>query len=139
MMLIFSLFISTCTLQCPSLAPDAPSILTCHFCILVLGLTGLSWQIFSKEYINLLLTGYFFLLGVLALTHLISTHVSRMLPSSVPLIQYHLKLTQDASEDLIDFKFSTHDLISLAISAVVGVWYLVKKVSCICGKSSCEK
>ncbi|KAF0289042.1 Minor histocompatibility antigen H13 [Amphibalanus amphitrite] len=85
------------------------------------------FKIFSKEYINLLLTGYFFLLGVLALTHLISTHVSRLLPSSVPLIQYHLKLTQDVGEDLIDFKFSTHDLVSLAISTVIGVWYLVKK------------
>jgi minor histocompatibility antigen H13 len=28
-------------------------------------------QIFSKEYINLLLTGYFFFLGVLALCHLL--------------------------------------------------------------------
>lgn len=29
------------------------------------------FQIFSKEYINLLLTGYFFFLGVLALSHLL--------------------------------------------------------------------
>lgn len=29
------------------------------------------FQIFSKEYINLLLTGYFFFLGVLALTNLL--------------------------------------------------------------------
>lgn len=28
-------------------------------------------QLFSKEYINLLLTGYFFLLGVLALAHIL--------------------------------------------------------------------
>ena len=28
------------------------------------------FKLFSKEYINLLLTGYFFFLGVLALTHL---------------------------------------------------------------------
>lgn len=29
------------------------------------------FKLFSKEYINLLLTGYFFFLGVLALTHLL--------------------------------------------------------------------
>lgn len=29
------------------------------------------FQFFSKEYINLLLTGYFFFLGVLALSHLL--------------------------------------------------------------------
>ncbi|XP_037069209.1 minor histocompatibility antigen H13-like [Pollicipes pollicipes] len=85
------------------------------------------FKIFSKEYINLLLTGYFFMLGVLALTHLISERVGRLLPASVPFIQYHLRLTQDATEDLIDFKFSTHDLVSLALSAAVGVWYLVQK------------
>lgn len=85
------------------------------------------FKLFSKDYINLLLTGYFFVLGVLALTHLISTHVSSRLPAAMPLIQYHLKLTQDVGEDLIDFKFSSHDLVSLAIAAAFGVWYLVKK------------
>jgi len=87
----------------------------------------LVFKIFSKEYINLLLTGYFFLLGVLALTHLIRGAVSRALPAAVPLINYHLLLTQEVTEKLVDFQFSTHDLVSLAISAAVGVWYLVQK------------
>ena len=41
-----------------------------EFCILQLLAFVLPSQIFSKEYINLLLTGYFFFLGILALCHL---------------------------------------------------------------------
>jgi minor histocompatibility antigen H13 len=38
------------------------------------------FKLFSKEYINLLLTGYFFFLGVLALTHLLRSILLKTLP-----------------------------------------------------------
>uniref|UniRef100_T1JK34 Minor histocompatibility antigen H13 n=1 Tax=Strigamia maritima TaxID=126957 RepID=T1JK34_STRMM len=51
-------------------------------------------QIFSKEYINLLLTGYFFFLGVLALAHILSPITAKLLPDSIPNTQYHLLFTK---------------------------------------------
>jgi len=88
------------------------------------------FKIFSKDHINLLLTGYFFLLGVMALTHLWSPLMSKFMPKSFPLIPYHLTFIQgdgDEREALIDFKFTTHDVACFAVSTIVGVWYLLKK------------
>jgi minor histocompatibility antigen H13 len=84
------------------------------------------FQIFSKEYINLLLTFYFFFLGILALTHLLSPVVTRLVPSGVPLLNYHL-LFKQGDEALIDYRFTSHDIVCLIFSTVIGVWYLWKK------------
>jgi len=88
------------------------------------------FQIFSKEYINLLLTFYFFLLGIFALSHMLSPLVLQSVPSSVPIIPFHLKFTQgdgEAKEVIIDYEFNTHDLVCLGLCTCVGVWYLLKK------------
>ena len=86
----------------------------------------------SKDYINLLLTGYFFFLGILALTHLLSPVVSRMIPASVPKIPFHLLLVKGKApqtEDLLNYEFTTHDLVCMGLCSGIGVWYLLKKVS----------
>lgn len=88
------------------------------------------FQIFSKEYINLLLTGYFFFLGVLALTNLLSPVVSKLVPAAVPNIPYHIHFTQrvdEKSEDIINYHFSSYDVVALVCCSLVGAWYLVKK------------
>merc|ERR1719508_486550 len=88
------------------------------------------FQIFSKEYINLLLTFYFFLLGIFALSHMLSPLVLKLVPSAVPVIPFHLKFTQgsgDAKEAILDYEFDSHDLVCLCLCSVVGVWYLLKK------------
>ena len=91
------------------------------------------FQIFSKEHINLLLSFYFFVLGIFALSHMVSPVVLKLIPSSVPLIPYHLHFTQGGNgsgkpeEDVIDFQFTTHDLIVFVASSAVGVWYFLKK------------
>jgi len=88
------------------------------------------FQVFSKEYINLLLTVYFFFLGILALTHLLSPAVTKLVPAGIPNIDYHILFTQNqngAKEALIDYKFSSHDLVCLAFSTVIGIWYIFKK------------
>ena len=88
------------------------------------------FKLFSKEYINLLLTGYFFFLGVLALTHVLSPIVSKLVPASVPNIKYHILFTQgedDNNQDIINYKFSSHDIVALICCLGVGAWYLLQK------------
>jgi len=90
------------------------------------------FQVFSKEYINLLLTFYFFFLGILALSHLFSPVISKLIPGSIPLIEYHLKFSQketkgNEASEMIDYQFSTHDIICLALCTIVGLWYLFQK------------
>lgn len=88
------------------------------------------FQFFSKEYINLLLTGYFFFLGVLALSHLLSPIISFLVPASVPNVPYHVHFTRgdrDARTDIINYKFTSYDVICLLISLCLGAWYLLKK------------
>ncbi|KAM6925395.1 minor histocompatibility antigen H13 isoform 2-T2 [Xenentodon cancila] len=90
----------------------------------------LFFKVFSQEYINLLLSMYFFVLGVLALSHTMSPVVSRMVPASFPNKQYQLLFTQgsgESKEEIVNYEFDTKNLACLLISSVVGVWYLLKK------------
>jgi len=78
----------------------------------------------------MLLTVYFFFLGVLALAHILSPLVNRLTPSWVPNEQYHLVLTKgsgDKKADVANYHFDHRDLICLLICALVGVWYLWKR------------
>ncbi|XP_055594026.1 minor histocompatibility antigen H13 [Uranotaenia lowii] len=93
------------------------------------------FKIFSKDNINFLLTGYFFFLGVMALSHLLSPVISSLIPASIPKIPYHLSFIQGPTEGerddketyLIDYKFTTHDICCFIISLIIGVWYLLQK------------
>lgn len=90
----------------------------------------LFFKMFSQEYINLLLSVYFFVLGVLALSHTMSPFMCRMFPESLPNKQYQLLFTQgtgEAKEEIVNYEFDTKNLVCLLISSVVGVWYLLKK------------
>lgn len=90
----------------------------------------LFFKVFSEEYINLLLSMYFFVLGILALSHTMSPFMNRVVPASVPNKQYQLLFTQglgESKEEIVNYEFDTRDLFCLAISAVVGVWYVLKK------------
>uniref|UniRef100_A0A3P8WX29 Histocompatibility (minor) 13 n=1 Tax=Cynoglossus semilaevis TaxID=244447 RepID=A0A3P8WX29_CYNSE len=90
----------------------------------------LFFKVFSQEYINLLLSVYFFALGVLSLSHTMSPLVSRIFPASFPNKQYQLLFTQgsgESKEDIVNYEFDSKNLVCLLISSVVGVWYLLKK------------
>lgn len=90
----------------------------------------LFFKVFSQEYINLLLSVYFFGLGVLALSHTMSPLMSRIFPDSFPNKQYQLLFTQgsgESKEEIVNYEFDTKNLVCLLISSVVGVWYLLKK------------
>ncbi|RXN05993.1 minor histocompatibility antigen H13 isoform X2 [Labeo rohita] len=87
-------------------------------------------KIFSQEYINLLLSMYFFVLGILALSHTMSPFMYRVFPANLPNKQYQLLFTQgsgESKEEIVNYEFDTKDLICLGISSVVGVWYILKK------------
>ncbi|XP_067227481.1 minor histocompatibility antigen H13 isoform X2 [Chanodichthys erythropterus] len=90
----------------------------------------LFFKIFSQEYINLLLSMYFFVLGILALSHTMSPFMYRVFPANLPNKQYQLLFTQgsgDSKEEIVNYEFDTKDLICLCVSSVVGVWYVLKK------------
>lgn len=89
-------------------------------------------QIFSKEYINLLMTGYFVVLGAMAMAHLLTPILRAVKPASLVCRSYHLSLKrEEVSEEgdsvLLDFKVDAVDLTSFAVSAVLAVWYLLQK------------
>lgn len=88
------------------------------------------FKLFSKEYINLLLTGYFFFLGILALTHLLTPLISKIIPTSVPKIPFHLLFVKGKgpqSENILNYEFTSHDLVCMGLCSGIGVWYLLKK------------
>ncbi|XP_058846906.1 minor histocompatibility antigen H13-like isoform X2 [Acipenser ruthenus] len=90
----------------------------------------LFFKIFSEEYINMLLSMYFFVLGILALSHTISPFVNRLFPENFPNKQYQLLFTQGSGEnkeEIVNYEFDTKDLLCLCFSSVVGVWYILKK------------
>ncbi|KAF3824772.1 hypothetical protein GH733_010106 [Mirounga leonina] len=91
----------------------------------------LFFKIFSQEYINLLLSVYFFVLGILALSHTISPFMNKFFPANFPNRQYQLLFTQGSGEnkeEIINYEFDAKDLVCLGLSSIVGVWYLLRKV-----------
>lgn len=90
----------------------------------------LFFKVFSQEYINLLLSVYFFVLGVLALSHTMSPLMASVFPTSFPNKQYQLLFIQgsgETREEIVNYEFDTKNMVCLLISSVVGVWYLLKK------------
>lgn len=88
------------------------------------------FKVFSKDHINLLLTGYFFFLGIIALAHWFSPVFKYLMPAAIPKVTFHLQFTKNKdgkNEHLINYKFSTHDIIILCAATIIGVWYLLKK------------
>lgn len=58
--------------------------------------------------------------------------ISFLVPASVPNVPYHIHFTRgerDARSDIINYKFSSYDVICVCISLCLGAWYLFKKVS----------
>jgi len=88
------------------------------------------FRVFSKDYVNMLLGVYFFVIGVGAMTNIFSPYMSMILPKSVPLKKFELSIKEfigDSTEEYFSIKYTTHDLICIALCSVVGVWYLLKK------------
>lgn len=84
----------------------------------------------SKDYVNMLLSFYFLLLGVYAMTHVFSSYVKKYIPTCVPLHKYDMTLKSTSpkgEEESQNIKFTTHDLVVVALCTLIGVWYFVQK------------
>ncbi|KAJ8983366.1 hypothetical protein NQ317_010457 [Molorchus minor] len=84
-----------------------------------------AFKLFSKEYINLLLTGGS-CLSTFIKPH--SKQIGSRLHSEHSI--FHITFKQGEGESaqyLIDYRFSTYDVVSLAACSLVGAWYLVQK------------
>merc|ERR1719443_82901 len=105
------------------------------------------FKVFSKEHINLLLTVYFFFLGVFALAHILSPIVSKLVPVGFPNANYKLLFyknpkasasppvegeaapaaADEPEEELLNYEFDRRDMVCLLICMGIGVWYFLKK------------
>ncbi|XP_003745016.1 minor histocompatibility antigen H13 [Galendromus occidentalis] len=87
------------------------------------------FKIFGKEHVNMLLTLYFFLIGVLALAATISPVLRKIVPQDlIKNDEYHTSMRRTTANSMIfDLKFDHYDILGIGIAAVFGGWYLVKK------------
>lgn len=56
--------------------------------------------------------------------------VSKLVPAAIPNIPFHIMFKQgegDVAQYLINYRFSTYDVVSLACCSLVGAWYLIQK------------
>uniref|UniRef100_A0A8C6T8F1 Histocompatibility (minor) 13 n=1 Tax=Neogobius melanostomus TaxID=47308 RepID=A0A8C6T8F1_9GOBI len=83
----------------------------------------LFFKLFSQEYINLLLSLYFFVLE-----SLLCRILSARLDPDVERLRHHLTNSNNVVfAEILNYEFDTKSLICLVLSSVVGVWYLLKK------------
>jgi len=104
----------------------------------------LFFKIFSKQYINMLLSTYFFFLGVLALTNTLNPYIDKYVPDLFQNVSYHIKISKGNKENsnsneesdkssevkeesLFEYSYRKKEFIGLAIAAAVGLWYMVTK------------
>ena len=75
----------------------------------------------------MLLTSYFFVLGIFALAHMVSPLILKMIPGAVPKVPFHLKFTQGEGEELeviMDYNFNTHDLVNVWLFVIYFIsWF----------------
>src|SRR5271156_3431994 len=68
-----------------------------------------------------------------ALTSNCSPIISKLVPASIPYRTFHLQFNQregDRAEpsSLIDYQFSSHDVVTVTICTLIGLWYIFQKV-----------
>ncbi|KAL4119343.1 hypothetical protein QTP88_012160 [Uroleucon formosanum] len=88
------------------------------------------FRVFSKEYINLLVTLYFYVLGVAALSNILSTKFSIILPKSIPKTKYQLQFTEGTDEkkhDWLNLSCTLHDVLCFVSCAALGTFYIFSK------------
>lgn len=92
------------------------------------------FKIFSKEYINMLLALYFFVLGVVALTRMLNGFVHKIWPlfgCHNEKYDFNFSLTsgEETKTNLMVFKtlFDREAIMCAILALCVGVWYVAKK------------
>ena len=88
----------------------------------------LVFKLISQEYINMLLSFYFFGLAIFAVYHIGGGFLARLVPAMFPNQNYHLLLTEgQQKEEIVNFKFDRKDLIALVVCVIIALWYALKK------------
>merc|ERR1711928_229454 len=67
---------------------------------------------------------------IIALTHLLTPVISKIIPASVPKIPFHLLFVKGKgpqAENILNYEFTSHDLVCMGLCSGIGVWYLLKK------------
>ncbi|XP_050421913.1 minor histocompatibility antigen H13 [Adelges cooleyi] len=88
------------------------------------------FRLFSKQYIDLLVTLYFYILGVAALHNLLCTWFNAIMPTCVPKKEYKLDFIEGAEDtkiEHINVKFTSHDVLCFLLCALLGTVYLYNK------------
>jgi len=86
----------------------------------------LLFKVFSKEYINLLLTGYFLLFGIAAVTATIKPLVAPLFPKKDKLWKYSW-LPFWKSKDPFELEFGEDDVLAFILALIIGGWYVSTK------------
>jgi len=87
------------------------------------------FKVFSKEYINLLLTGYFLLFGILAVSGTIKPLFDPLF-GKLPLIPWKYSFRpfwKNKDSELIEIELDKADILSLIVGTSIGVWYVLTK------------
>ena len=86
------------------------------------------FKLFSQEYINMLLSFYFFILGTFSVYHIAGSFLAKLVPSLVPNQDYHLLFTEGKEEEeIVNYNFDRKDIIAFLICIVPAAWYALKK------------
>ena len=86
------------------------------------------FKVFSQEYINLLLSFYFFGLGVFAVYHIAGSFLAHLVPSLFPNQTYHILFTEgEKKEEIVNETFDRKDLVALGVCALLAAWYAMQK------------
>jgi len=87
------------------------------------------FKVFSKEYINMLLTGYFLLFGIFAVSGTVKPIISRLLfgAEHLPTWKKYSWLPFWKKTDPWELEFDRADVVSVFVGAIVGVWYVSTK------------
>jgi len=84
------------------------------------------FKMFSKEYVNMLLSFYFLLLGITAMKHVFGPFLQKFIPSSLPVKNYKFVFYENEKKTC-QCIFNTQDLVLLAMCTAVGAWYFAQK------------
>jgi len=85
------------------------------------------FKLFSKEYINMLLTGYFLLFGVAAVTTTLSPVFALVRPPADGVKPWEYTIHFPWDKDATHFKFYATDIVAAIVGVAVGIWYILTK------------
>ena len=83
------------------------------------------FKMFNKAHINLLLTGYFFIIGVMIVTSAI-TPLFKLTKDPVKLVDTKVSIPY-LTKKPIDIKINLSDVLAFIVACLFGTWYIMTK------------